>query len=171
MPPPIHTIYFYYFKYVGGTPALQVYCKFSHTPIPDLDGEIRALAENALLNGDAPPMLGDTMRDIIRRRKGLIAIAVDGATFVSFEMKTMGNNPTGYTFGGQTPFELQLIDGQGQPVTITGAYFENWMQAEGGGNVGPYPGEEFRPTLRVHGFVPFYPDSGGTNMGPPIGPP
>lgn len=173
---PIHCIYFYYIKVTPAGPETRVYYRFDKTiPVTNIANEITTLTINAYNDMNNPPCLGSEMSDLDWRRKSYIVVMVEGHTLGNppFRMQE-DNHPNPNTFGRVTPARVEVTDGNGDPLTLTGGYVKNTMKhyARADDLEKNDPGESFRVILNppIPSIVR-YPDSGGTNMGPPVPPP
>lgn len=183
---PIHTIYFYYLKFDSlGEYETRLYYQFNNdTPIENLEHDIATLAINAYRNGNNPPCLGGEVDDLYRRRKSYFVVVVEGwalEPIAPMELKRVdahGNQyPSNHTFSHPQYFEVTVANVAGRKVILPGAFCLNVMQSATypGSDLGEMQPREFEDFELYLNLVPpvfhEYPDSGGTNMGPPIGPP
>src|SRR5687767_4799320 len=127
------TVYFYYGTY-DGTHITDVKAYFYFDPtgeIGDIESRVQQLASNAHQGGNDPPQYGSAFDELVRRKKGYFAVAVDagGEQLVHnhpFTFEGPGTNNNGqHTFKQQRTTTLP-----GTPLTI--GYCEHHMKKHGG---------------------------------------
>ncbi len=174
----LHAVYFYYLDRGG---EWEVYEWWDPGKPIDLESAIIHLADNAQGSKNNPPYYTKDLSLVRMRRQSYVAFAVsaqDWTLGLSNEIKVTGNDDFGhpisngaYTFAN-TVTHPSLVGKPTAPLLVV--YFENAMMSVRGGQLADREFETFRFEL------PFFaqrkkrvraPDSGGTNMGPPVPPP
>ena len=173
-----HSIYLYYarIKSNGTIDRERVYFFHKkHAPITNVETKIADMADNAVHDNDDPPAYGGKIKDLVRRRKGYFVLVIDSTRY-----KVDQNNPM--TFAGTGPANdgsHTFINARYMPVAVGSKVLdviicENIMRKHSTGNdLGDNESETFDLTVNFIPSLPrgMFPDSGGTNMGPPLGPP
>lgn len=172
---PIHCIYFYYIKVITGGSELRVYYRFDkRNPVTNIVNEITKLTINAFEDENNPPCIGNEVSDVDWRRKSYIVVMVEDYRLnrPPFGMQSELGKENRFTFGRVTSVTVPVTDNNGNSKNIMGGYLINTMKhyVYGDDLLEEDAGELFKIILNPP-ILEFYPDSGGTNMGPPIGPP
>ena len=178
-------IYLYYIKFLQGAqyPQTRAYFCFDYLNVgyneDDLKNLITRFAINAHADGNSPPCYGTTLDDIYRRRKGYVVVVVDAADLgpgdatIEFEGQFDGSkNDAKHTLSVPKEMQVSVYEG-GRVRTIVAFFSANGMKETDKSDLDPGEYEWFEFTLtsakKPRGLP--YEDSGGTNMGPPVGPP
>lgn len=177
----IRCIYLYYLVYANGVRTKQRVYEWVDPsgPIDDAEDSITKLARNAYLKGNNPPVFTTEPRNYMQmRRKSYLAFVVetDGPLLDSSNPITfLAITSVGYahTFQYVKSISATVYDEDDNESELEVAYFINSMQAEGASNLGKTKWEEFAFTAQFQKQEKRRrgPDTGGTNMGPPVPPP
>jgi hypothetical protein len=174
-------IYFYYIgqydSKIKTWPVKHYYFTNGLRPIPyeEVESRVRKLSINARKGGSDPPQYGADWKYLVWSRKCYIAILIDDPTikFVGEALKidnTKGK-PNHALFDGKDVITNSAAPNEPQRM-VPLFYCINHMKDEYDGNLGE-TAEYFE--LVLNSTLPkkarLYPDSGGTNMGPPVPPP
>jgi hypothetical protein len=149
-----------------------------------IDGFVRTFAVNAHMNDIHPRSIGPNLDAMPRYRKGIIAIVVDvpGQTpedgELTFEGRFNGAGawriPTHTLSLPPRPIGVAVSDGHGGTREIIAFYSYNGLNEPlDMSDLDKGEFEQFLFELKFPGALTGFPyqDSGGTNMGPPTGPP
>lgn len=169
-----HCIYFYYVRREGATYRERVYVWPTRSPIDldELHQQIKRLTKNARQNRNEPPPSGWAMEDVVWRKISWVVVAVDerdgkfdqdAAVEIAFE----GADRSNHTFFDGGEDEVDIPGEQSIHVMWT---LNHMRDAAGAMLTKDSPPETFKFTFNP-GRPRAYPDTSGTNMGPPIGPP
>lgn len=174
-----HCIYFYYIGELdsdGYNPIFHYYYPGDKTPIDPagLQTKIRALITNAKDNDlpdQLPPSIGENWKFVVWERISYIVFAIDIPGIV------LGPKQLAFTQQPNSTYNWSFFDAQ--PATLidgcTVITCINHMKADSAFKELEYAKQYFHFDLQTDPELQWpkdrYPDSGGTNMGPPIGPP
>jgi hypothetical protein len=178
------TVYYYHLTPVPGPDEFDVkaYYYERESRIGSIKNVIRKLALNARADDAVPPLCGDSVTSFPWRRKSYIVFLIDSPVLRlvpgdAIQFYTVGGSPENHTFFDAEDFDdidLATPDDPGAP-TVSAVCFINHMKRAADGidlDVGEMQHFHFRLNYgpRARGRSRF-PDSGGTNMGPPVPPP
>lgn len=179
-------IYLYYLKFgltqVGPVETRAYFCCADGDTYnqAQVDGFVRAFGTNAYMNGSQPRSIGPSLDAMPRYMKGIVAIVVDvpgqkpGSGTLTFagEFNNVSNDAS-HTLSPPRQIGITVPDGSGGTRDIIAFYSLNGLNEPDMSDLDSGESEHFTFTLRfaqaARGFP--YSDSGGTNMGPPTGPP
>jgi hypothetical protein len=180
------SIYLYYIQLQPRVERAYYYFDFYEKPFTEAElmDELTELVANAFHNGTTPPSIGSTLSDLKWRRKGHVVIAVDaGGAYVDpgtpLTLKgkaTRGDNDGTHTFGGVKYAKVSVHIDAANTKEIEIIYSYNDMQSYGASPPrdlieGETETFELTVTPKSGPVALWVPDSGGTNMGPPVPPP
>lgn len=173
-----HTIYFYYAAPTGGGSGYDVrayiWCEDNKILPAALPGHIARLTSNARQNGSNPKPIGKSLNDVPWWRISYLVVALEDPTGFDADNAVEITRDDGSANGHPNHC---FFDGGDGSITVPGEadiqamWTVNYMKNKSGKDI---------PKGKVHKFIfrfnpargrPFYPDSGGTNMGPPVPPP
>lgn len=175
----IYALYLYYFSLAG---TVKIYETWDPANVLDPEVAIKALATNAAKNGNNPSFYTNDPSKMMMRRRSYVAFAVHesdfdsgAATDLDIEGWNHSDKPikSDHTFAN--PKSLRISTDTQPPVPLLVVYCENWMISSKTQKKLKYKEGE-----RFSFHLPFKPkakkalrgpDSGGTNMGPPVPPP
>lgn len=177
-------IYFYYLKEraSGKLIAQAHYYDHGDLPIPagEFDDIVRRLTENAILDMDMPPKMAFDFDQVKWRRKSYLVVVLEDEDSmfdeddpVIFDEDNSDYDPNHSFFDGELIETRPRV--RGQTRTLHGIRVVNHMKRNAKGDdleIGEPAKYKFR--LNYHNARRarlFLPDSGGTNMGPPVPPP
>lgn len=178
-------IYLYYIKFPQEEQSLQTRAYFCFDYLEneysddDLKNLIARFAINAHADGNSPPCYGTTLDDIYRRRKGYVVVVVDaedlspGEASIAFEGHFDGSkNDATHTLSAPKEMQVAVYEG-GKVRTLVAFFSANSMKETDKSELdaGEYERFDFTLTSIKEARSLPYQDSGGTNMGPPVGPP
>jgi hypothetical protein len=169
-------IYFYYLYMSGGSYSTRHYYYTDGRNQPIHHSSVKAivaqLAANAARDGNSPPKYGVDGRYVVWSRISYIAFVVD-ENRVQWDGDAITIDPVlglpNHSF----------YDGTDTTVTVNGAsrpaaWCVNYMKDAVGADLGDAD-EKYQFHLQIGAGArilrPMFPDSGGTNMGPPVPPP
>ncbi len=183
-------IYLYYLKFPSaqaGPPETRAYFCYADgdTSVEaQIDGIVRTFALNAHINGNHPRSIGRNLDAMPRYKKGILAIVVDvpgqqpGDGELTFEGKfndvgPWRPNPVHTLLHPPRQIGVAVSDGQGGTRDIIAFYSFNGLNEPDYSDLDEDEFERIQFTLSFPGALTNFPyqDSGGTNMGPPTGPP
>jgi hypothetical protein len=179
----IISAYLYYLEYDGGTTVVRqaIYEFYDHPgAVIDKDNLVLQLATNAHVGGNEPiPYTMNPQYFMMRRKSYLIIVAANAADIDRVNpIEFVGVDSDGNLNDGRHTFHdirYGTIEfGQDPADRLQIVTCENHMQSKANRtNLLPKEWEDFTFTLQFDGIraARFGPDSGGTNMGPPVPPP
>lgn len=176
-------IYFYYLaKDKNNKLICRSYYFFDRSvnlsTVEKLRQQIIVLSANARIDGDYPPCHGDRFSDLaMRKRDSFYVVVVDDEEYKfsqddPLRLKTVEKYPVdaSYTFSKSYELDLDMSGYETGPDSITAAYRKNYLKNRLGNVLNENESESFNLYLNP-GIPTIVPDSGGTNMGPPVPPP
>lgn len=177
----IHAIYLFYMERGGYTRFYEIWDPT--TPIPDneVEARIKALTINAFEGKSNPPYYTDIPKFMVMRRSSYVAFAVNANHWnsgASTDIEIKGKNAFGFSIGGDHTFSkagyFEFEDNGANIDRHRVIYYTNIMASSLLlRNLLDGEKERFTFTLPFasRNWTRFAPDSGGTNMGPPVPPP
>jgi hypothetical protein len=146
-------------------------------PITDVLATVRYLAVNARDDLDWPPRISGGIGDVKWRQKSYIVFLIASRT-IKFKhhegIKVKGNGSYGMNHAFYDGFDRDIeIDFPGTGLETMNMFCcTNHICDPDGKNLGNRVQDKIYFRLQFEGFAAlFLPDSGGTNMGPPVSPP
>jgi hypothetical protein len=173
-----YTIYFYYAAPAASGSGFDVstYMWCENAPIlpGDLPRHIAHLTSNARSGGSYPPRIGGEMGDVPWARVSyLVAVQEGAAGFDAGDAVEIWRDD-GSTNGHPNHCFFDGGDGvipvAGQ-ANIAALWTVNYMRNKSGKKIPKGKLHNFKFRFNPRRGRPLYPDSGGTNMGPPVPPP
>lgn len=177
------TVYYYHLTPVP-TPKLfdvKAYYFERESRISNIRNVIRDLGINARAGDSVPPQCGDNFDSFPWRRKSYIVILIDSPTVrlnrgeaIEFFVRD-GSTPNHSFFDADDFHDINLATSNDtRPYIVSAVCFINHMaRAPDGVDLDPGEDQFFHFRLKYTPPPPGFrwPDSGGTNMGPPVPPP
>jgi hypothetical protein len=169
-------VYFYYLTSNGGSYDTKHYYHTDGDNQPinhqKMHALIEKLAANAAAGGSDPPQSGEGDKYVVWSRISYLAFVVD-ADDAEWDGEAITVDPAlglpNHTFFDGADLKV-LVNGKERPA----AWCINYMKDATGAELGDW-NEQFFIRLKIKSNVEStqleYPDSGGTNMGPPVPPP
>lgn len=179
-----HCIYFYYVGLDSGKvdDIRHYYHDNGTVPIEYNDAKniAQKLANNAALGDHVPPQTGSAFKNMVWRRISYFIFVVDHMKYTTWPTKSIEFNSKdgglpNHTFYDATEFEVDVPRPIGPPVRRSAFMCINHMKYTNGS---PWPTPNaseffsFSLILKLGNYPePWKYDPGGTNQGPPVGPP
>ncbi|HLL30000.1 MAG TPA: hypothetical protein VK403_03285 [Allosphingosinicella sp.] len=167
-------MYFYYMTTTDDAAMRHYYYTHGGNTIQDaeVEGIIQKLTANARANGSNPPQCGEGERYIVWSRKSYIAVVIDDSavTFEADHAVSVHPETANHTFFDGWTGKVNMPSG---PSPIAAFYCINHMKLNQNGEDLDEDVQSFAFRMHVVGAAQprQFPDSGGTNMGPPVPPP
>jgi hypothetical protein len=143
-------------------------------PILDVDDEVRTLAINARAERDWPPRINVGIGGVKWRQKSYIVLLIASSIIKFRHNAAIKSSASHGNHAFYDAFDRDIVINFPGTGTETMNMFccTNHICDENGKNLAVDKTETIEFTLQFEGFQAlFLPDSGGTNMGPPVAPP
>lgn len=175
----IYAVYLYYFESPGSVKIYEWWDPGNALDTPKkVRDRIETLVKNASGTKNYPPYYTNDPDIMMMRRRSYLAFSVKSSDYddgIPSYMSVSGKNNFGEKIPSTHTFQefdgFTVVDGVKKHYVV---YCKNLMASYFGGKLRPKEAEEFRfrlPFTNRRSGGTREPDSGGTNMGPPVPPP